>query len=212
MGDEEDRPRTVLAGVDDLVAALGVVIRLRPPEGTGRVVRSRLARHGQHDLVAHVEVGVVVVVEVARRDAVADEDHVGFGRSVGRHRERQELLAERQVSRGGCDDGERVAAAEFDAGRDRKRLEEGLVVAARLEAGFREDALDVLAGAVGARSARAAAVHLGRREGLDLIEQPGGRRQGRIGGEGSGRDGEDDQDDDRRAAKDVRDHVIDSTR
>src|SRR5262249_43500300 len=91
-------------------------------------------------------------------------------------------------------------------GRDGERLEERSVVAAWLEPGFGEDARDVLPGALGARRSRAAAVHLGRRERLDLVEEPGRRRQRRIGGEGRG-DGENDEGMGKRPAERLRCHA-----
>jgi hypothetical protein len=91
--DEQDGPRTVLAGVDHLVRVLRVVEGLGSPEGARGIARARIPRERDHDAIAGIEPGVVVVAQVGSRDAVPRDHDLGLHRAVRRDGERREVRA-----------------------------------------------------------------------------------------------------------------------
>ena len=84
---------------------------------------------------------------------------------------------------------------------DRERLQEAPAVAGRPQARFREDVADVDGCALAPRRARGPPFHVGRREDLDLVEDPRGVGDGRrSGGERAGGDDEGEGERDERQA------------
>jgi hypothetical protein len=177
MVHEQERAGPVLARVDQLVAALRVVVRVRTAERARRILPARLARERQHDLVADVDARVVVPAEIRRRDPVADEDDLARAQPVVRDRERREVGSDRERSRRVRGHRECRRRAEPDAGRDGKGLTKRAAVPRGLKAGVLKRASDVVGGALRARRSRLPAFHGVGGERADVIENRRGRRQ-----------------------------------
>ena len=186
--DEDDGDGAVLAGVQDLVAELGVVEVLRRPERAPRIRLARLSRHQQDDLAEDVEARVVVVAERRRRDAVASEHHLARDVSVGREGEREEIRAssERPGRGAGRRHLDRRAGREPDTRQHLEALEESATVAGGTKAEPPELGLEVAGRPVGPGGARAAAFHAGIAQVPDPAEEAS-RLGNRLGGAGPAR-------------------------
>ncbi len=155
------------------------------PERTGLVPLAGLVGQDEDDLPRDVKPGVVVVVEIRRRDPVAGEDDLPLGASRLGEAERDEGVAhgviKEQVS---LADPQAVRLPEADSGHDLEPLEVA-VLASRAKTGLAEDLGDVVGCAIRPGRPCGSPGHLRGRQGFDLIQKP--RRVERCVCRGGGR-------------------------
>ena len=128
--DHQQAESTVLASVDRLGAQLRMRRVHAAVEATGRIHLARLVAEHEHDLVVHVEAGVVVVVVAGSADAVAREDQRRLERAVRGEPDRLHLRSEREALASGFD---RTGIADLGSRRHFHVLEVRAVVAAGRE-------------------------------------------------------------------------------
>jgi len=180
--DQDHGRSAVHLGIDGLVDEDGVGGEVLAGEDTVLIRLLRFVPQNQDQLAFDVKTGVVIVVILGRRDAIAGEHHLTLDAGRGGKLERDEVLA--QTQRGAARaflEFERIRRTQLAAQRDGKVLVVAFAVG-RLHA-----ELLVSAGQEGSRlfelgTARGAAAQFLRCQKLDVI-QVKCRINGRLGGE-----------------------------